>query len=59
MVTLIPSVAAVTVSTIFCLWQSYQRAQLRQKRTLHERVAFMLWRAAHVEEQDKHAQVCA
>jgi hypothetical protein len=59
MVTIVPSVAAVAVSTIFCLWQSYQRAQQRQKRVLHERVAFMLWQAAHVEDREKPAPLCA
>jgi hypothetical protein len=43
---LVPSVAALTVSTIYCLWQAYHQRLLQQQRTLRERVAYMLWEAA-------------
>jgi hypothetical protein len=45
--TMVPSVAAVAVSAIFCLWQAYQQRLLQQQqRALRERVAYMLWVAA-------------
>jgi hypothetical protein len=43
---LVPSVAALTVSTIYCLWQAYHQRLLQQQTTLRSRVAFMLWVAA-------------
>jgi hypothetical protein len=43
MINLVPGVAALAVSTIYCLWHSYHQIQLQRDRTLRERVAFMLW----------------
>jgi hypothetical protein len=44
---LIPSVSALAVSAIYCLYQAYARQlQGRRERVLRERVAFMLWVAA-------------
>ncbi len=49
MIPFVPSVAALTVSTIYCFWQAYRRQLLHRQRTLRERVAFMLWTAANRE----------
>jgi hypothetical protein len=43
MLNLIPGVAAVTVSTIYCLWRSYHQVQVQRQRLIRERVAYMLW----------------
>jgi len=43
---LIPSTAALAVSTIFCLYQSYRQAVGRRRQQLRSRVAYMLWQAA-------------
>jgi hypothetical protein len=45
------SFPALAVSAIYCLWQTYQKARLRQEdllrgRVLRERVACLLWAAA-------------
>ena len=40
------SVAALAVSTIYCIWKQYFQCQLRREHTLRQRVAFMLWSAA-------------
>jgi hypothetical protein len=45
--TLVPSISALAVSAIFCLWQAYARYHDgARERVLRERVAFMLWEAA-------------
>jgi hypothetical protein len=49
MITFVPSVAALSVSTIYCLWNFYRLQQLQRQRVLSERVAFMLWTAANQE----------
>jgi hypothetical protein len=41
-----PSVAALAVSTIYCLWQSYHQIRTAHERTMRERVAYMLWVAS-------------
>jgi hypothetical protein len=41
------SVTTLAVSMIFCLWQAYCQTQQRRQRQLRERVAYMLWTAAH------------
>lgn len=38
---------AVTVSAIYLLWSACRRERLRRARLLRERVAYMLWVAAH------------
>ena len=43
---LIPSTAALAVSAIFCVYQSYRQAVARRHQQLRERVAYMLWQAA-------------
>jgi hypothetical protein len=49
MISLVPSVAALGVTAIYCLWQSYHAQQYLRTRTLRERVAYMLWTAARLE----------
>lgn len=46
---LLPSTAALAVSAIYCLWQNYRHAADHKRRRLRERVAYMLWVAAHHE----------
>jgi hypothetical protein len=50
-VTMIPSVATLAVSTIYCLWHTYRHASLQPAGwQMRERVAYMLWvMAGHVE----------
>jgi len=36
-------VAALAVTAIYYVWRSYHLGRARQSRTLHERVAYMLW----------------
>jgi hypothetical protein len=43
---LIPSTAALAVSAIYCLYQSYRQAVCRRRQQLRGRVAYMLWQAA-------------
>jgi hypothetical protein len=43
---LLPAFAALAVSTIFVLWQSYHAILQREERVKRNRVAFMLWVAA-------------
>jgi hypothetical protein len=41
---MIPSVATVAVSMIYCLWDAYRRVSpLPRRQQLRERVAYMLW----------------
>jgi hypothetical protein len=41
---MIPSVATVAVSMIYCLWDAYRRINPQPRhRLLRERVAYMLW----------------
>ena len=49
MISLVPSVAALGVTAIYCLWQSYHAQRYLRTRTLRERVAYMLWTAARLE----------
>jgi hypothetical protein len=51
MYTLAVSFPAVAVSAIYCLWYAYQQNCLRRERLLCERVAYMLWVAAHLPEE--------
>jgi hypothetical protein len=46
METLVPSAAALTISTIYCVWNSWHVRRCRHARALRERVAYMLWKAA-------------
>jgi hypothetical protein len=39
-------VAALAVASIYCVYRAYLATLASQKRTLHERVAYMLWTAA-------------
>jgi hypothetical protein len=41
-----PTLAALAVSVIYCVWQSYQQTQQRRRKQLRERVAYLLWTAA-------------
>jgi hypothetical protein len=44
----IPSLSAVAVSAIFCLWRAYARREnLHRRELLRERVTYMLWVIAH------------
>jgi hypothetical protein len=47
--------AAVAVSAIYCLWQQYHQSEIKRQRTLHERVAYMLWMAAHLDDGPAYA----
>jgi hypothetical protein len=40
---MVVSIPTLAVSAIFCIWHAYRGALWRQKRLLHERVAYMLW----------------
>jgi hypothetical protein len=40
---MIPSVATVAVSMIYCLWDAYRRVSLQPPQQLRQRVAYMLW----------------
>jgi hypothetical protein len=46
MVNFVPSVAALTISTIYCFWHAWYAHRCQYERALRERVAYMLWRAA-------------
>jgi hypothetical protein len=37
------SIAALAVTAIYYVWRSYHLGQARQRRNVHERVAYMLW----------------
>jgi hypothetical protein len=39
-------VAALAVATIYYAYRAYLEALSKRKRTLHERLAYMLWSAA-------------
>ena len=41
------SVAALAVASIYYVWRAYFQGQLRQKRELAGRLAYMLWVVAH------------
>jgi hypothetical protein len=41
------SVATLAVAAIYCVWRAYFQLQLRQQRTLYERVAYMIWTLAN------------
>lgn len=42
---------AITVSAIFLAWSACRRQRERRDRLLRERVAYMLWVAAHQDER--------
>jgi hypothetical protein len=37
------SVTTLAVTAIYYLWRAYQQGRVQHSRTLHERVAYMLW----------------
>jgi hypothetical protein len=41
------SYPTLAISSIYCIWQVYLRAQLRRECVLRQRVAYMLWVAAN------------
>jgi hypothetical protein len=43
---------AVTVSTIYCLYDACRREKRRRERLLRERVAYMLWVMASEDDAD-------
>lgn len=43
---IVPAVPTLAVAAIYCLWYRAYQVQLRQQRTLRERIAYMLWCAA-------------
>jgi hypothetical protein len=45
--------AILAVTVIYFFWRSYDEARQRRRRALRERVAFMLWMAAEVAEDDE------
>lgn len=42
-----PIMPTLAVATIYCLWMRAYMTQTRRQRVLRERVAYMLWCAAH------------
>lgn len=40
---LLPCLPTLVVSTIFCVWQAYQRTLVHRDRLLRERVAYLVW----------------
>jgi hypothetical protein len=42
------SLPVVSVSAIFCLWNTYRQVMQRRRRQLHERVTYLLWRISQV-----------
>jgi hypothetical protein len=50
MLTALPT---LTVSTIFLLWHALRRQAARRERIRNERIAYMLWRVAHLDDGDK------
>ncbi len=56
MITALPT---LTISAIFLAWSVCHRERLRRERRLRERVAYMLWVAAHDEERRPDAEVGA
>jgi hypothetical protein len=51
MATLVPTVGALAVSTIYCVWHTYRLTLVDRQRVLRERVAYMLWVAATLEDR--------
>lgn len=43
MPTVLCGIAALAVASIYYLWRAYHRDEIRRKRVLRERVAYMLW----------------
>ena len=41
------SIPTLAVAAIYCIWFRFSLTQRRQERILRERVAYMLWCAAH------------
>ena len=44
---LVASMAMLSVSTIFCVWQAYHKVEARRRLELRHRVAYLLWTAAN------------
>ncbi len=44
---MLAAIPALTVSAIFVAWNAARRERQRRDRQLRERVAYMLWVAAH------------
>ncbi len=37
------SITTLAVAMIFCVWRAYAQTEQQRERTLHERVAYLLW----------------
>jgi hypothetical protein len=46
MLPFVPSLGAIAISALYCLWQRYCASQAAQKKTVRERVARLLWAVA-------------
>lgn len=46
------SIAILAVSVVYCFWRSYLEAARHRQQLLRERVAYLLWTAADVDEAD-------
>jgi uncharacterized membrane protein YccC len=53
MMQVVGSIAALAVAVIFYVWRAWWRRRLR---TLHDRVAYMLWVAAQKDEATQPSQ---
>jgi hypothetical protein len=49
MQSILPSAAALAVAVIFYSWRAWNFAQYRRQRSLHQRVAYMLWVVANTD----------
>ena len=46
------SIAILAVTVVYCFWRSYLEAARRRQQLLRERVAYLLWVLADVDEND-------
>jgi hypothetical protein len=46
MLPFVPSLGAIAISALYCLWQRYRQAQADKSKTMRERVARLLWEVA-------------
>jgi hypothetical protein len=52
---MLAALPVITVSTIFLAWTACRRERERRERLLRERVAYMLWVAAHQDDPPRLA----
>jgi hypothetical protein len=53
---MIAALPAITVSAIFVAWNVARRERQQRDRLLRERVAYMLWVAAHQDDPPRRAR---